>query len=72
VTGGRVLPVVTRPMDDVRVLRNRIAHHEPIFDRRLDVTYREILKLLGWLCPDSQWYVEHTSVFWDTWNSPPF
>ena len=68
-----VLPLrsVLRPMESVRVLRNRIAHHEPIFDRRLDLAYREILQVLGWICPASQWYVEQTSLFPATWAACP-
>lgn len=68
---GLVPRSVLRPMEDVRVLRNRIAHHEPIYDRRLDVSHREMLQVLGWICPDTQWYVEHTSIFPEVWASPP-
>jgi hypothetical protein len=60
-----------RPMEDVRILRNRIAHHEPIFDRRLDISYGEIMRLIGWICPASQAYVERTSLFPNTWSSCP-
>jgi hypothetical protein len=62
---------VLRPMEDARILRNRIAHHEPIFDRRLDLSHNEILRVLGWICPTSSWYVEHTSVFPATWANCP-
>jgi hypothetical protein len=65
------LKSVLRPMEDVRILRNRIAHHEPIFDRRLDLAYGEILRIIEWICPASRWYVEQTSVFPDTWAACP-
>ena len=32
-------------------LRNRIAHHEPIFSRRLDLDYRDCLFVIGAVCP---------------------
>lgn len=59
------------PMERIRILRNRIAHHEPIFDRRLDLAYGEILRSLEWICPASRWYVEQTSLFPATWESCP-
>ena len=62
---------VHRPMEDTRILRNRISHHEPIFDRRLDLSYGDILRVLGWICPASQRYVEHTSSFPETWRGCP-
>lgn len=37
-------------------LRNRIAHHEPIFGRRLDLDHRDCLLVLGAVCPvTAQW-----------------
>jgi hypothetical protein len=71
IPAGLPLRSVLRPMEDVRVLRNRIAHHEPIFDRRLDLSYGEILRVLGWICPASQWYIEQTSLFPATWEACP-
>ncbi|MFK4753761.1 hypothetical protein WG929_15200 [Oceanobacter sp. wDCs-4] len=32
----------------IRELRNRIAHHEPIFSRNLQADYDNILKIVGW------------------------
>ena len=32
-------------------LRNRIAHHEPIFEQRLELDYRDCLSVLGAVCP---------------------
>ena len=37
----------------LRDLRNRIAHHEPIFTRNLEADHEEILKLVGWICPET-------------------
>jgi hypothetical protein len=35
-------------IEKVRFLRNRIAHHEPIFSRRLDEDRDRIQKLVTW------------------------
>ena len=32
----------------IRKLRNRIAHHEPIFSRTLTTDYRRIVEIIGW------------------------
>ena len=41
-------------------LRNRIAHHEPIFDRNLEKDMQDILEILGWICPITRdWVKEH-------------
>ena len=38
-------------LNRLRDLRNRIAHHEPIFMRNLKEDYQEILELVSWICP---------------------
>jgi hypothetical protein len=35
----------------IRKLRNRIAHHEPIFARNIVDDYRRILEIIGWRSP---------------------
>lgn len=50
------LPVQTlrqqiyRDLEQLRLLRNRIAHHEPIFTRNLADDYRKILELVDYRC----------------------
>ena len=67
----RVLPhlptQITRPdvqnlVRDINQLRNRRAHHEPIF--RLDVTklHSDIVKLVAYCCPDTAGWVRHFST----------
>jgi Abi-like protein len=70
-TSGLTLRSVYAPMDRIRILRNRIAHHEPIFARRLDFEHGEILKVIGWVCPATQWYVEQTTIFPEIWTACP-
>ena len=52
-----------RPLDYLRTLRNRIAHHEPIFTRHLDADYRSLVNVTGWICPTTAaWIVHHSRV----------
>jgi hypothetical protein len=52
---------VHRPLPGLRDLRNRIAHHEPIFSRNLAADYQTILDVIGWICTDTQAWVAHYS-----------
>lgn len=52
-----------RPLDFLRTFRNRIAHHEPIFNRHLEQDYRSILEVTGWICPKTRdWIAHHNRV----------
>ncbi|MEJ0071126.1 MAG: Abi family protein [Pseudomonadota bacterium] len=47
----------------LRRFRNRIAHHEPIFNRDLKVMHNEIIEAIGWMCPDTaQWAAAQSRV----------
>jgi hypothetical protein len=39
---------IYRDLEKLRLLRNRIAHHEPIFTRTLSDDYRKTLDLVAW------------------------
>jgi hypothetical protein len=42
--------------DYLRVFRNRIAHHEPIFSRDLSTDYASLLEVAAWMFPDiAEW-----------------
>lgn len=43
--------------DRLRKFRNRIAHHNAIFDKHPTSEYRNIQNLLEWICPDTAWLV---------------
>ena len=50
-------------LDRLRTLRNRIAHHEPIFQRRLGDDYRRIRNIVGFLSlPTLRWLDHHSTV----------
>ena len=38
-------------MNALRRLRNRIAHHEPIFQKDLRLMHDETIEAIRWLCP---------------------
>ena len=44
---------VSRPLFDIRSLRNRIAHHESIIQLDLPLLHLELCQLLGWLSNDA-------------------
>jgi hypothetical protein len=55
--------VAHAPLDYLRTLRNRIAHHEPIFDRHLAADYASLLKVAGWISAETHdWIAHHSRV----------
>ena len=48
-----------RPLNALRTLRNRIAHHEPIFARNLREDHERILDITGWISPVTRAWIEH-------------
>lgn len=69
-----------RKVNQIKRLRNNVAHHEPVFvflqkgDKRLLYRdYKMILKLTRWICDDTAAWVEfHSSAdFFKTWNGAP-
>ena len=52
-----------RPLNRLRKLRNRIAHHEPIFARDLLEDHQRILDVTGWISPGARTWIEgHSRV----------
>ena len=49
------------PLNDLRTLRNRIAHHEPIFSRDLAEDHERILDAIGWMSPGTAALTERCS-----------
>jgi hypothetical protein len=51
--------------DNVRDLRNRIAHHEPIYSRDLEAEYRAIAEIIGYRCHHTAtWMKRSQNVTW--------
>ena len=52
-----------QPLDYLRTFRNRIAHHEAIFERDLRMDYEKIVRVTGWISPEArEWIEEHSRV----------
>lgn len=43
----------------IRCLRNRIAHHEPIFSRNLQDDYNKIYQAINWICKDTAMWMDN-------------
>jgi hypothetical protein len=48
---------------DFRILRNRVAHYEPIISLPLAQRYADITTLTGWLSPDAAAWIDHNSTW---------
>lgn len=56
---------------DVLRLRNRVAHHEPIYALRLGDLRADVDDLLYWMCEGSHLYSKATCTFSPLWNNAP-
>ena len=56
-------------VDRTRRLRNRIAHHEPILKRNLKEDYEMMLQLIGWICNDTESWIQQQSRFEEVWKN---
>lgn len=57
-------------LDYMRTLRNRVAHHEPIFQRDLHADHAQILRVTGWTSPAARAWIEEYSRVPDLLDSP--
>lgn len=69
-----------RTINQIKRLRNNVAHHEPIFVhwpskefRELYRDFKKIIRVARWICPDTATWIEHhaTQDFFYAWNSAP-
>jgi len=50
-------------VDHLRLFRNRIAHHEPIFARHLAADHASLIEVVGWICPTTcDWMAARSRV----------
>ncbi|MFP4097315.1 MAG: Abi family protein [Alphaproteobacteria bacterium] len=56
---------INKRLHHLRILRNRIAHHEPIFNRHLEKDYQSILTAISWICPDTAKWTNSCHVVCD-------
>lgn len=57
-TGPLKRAQIFQPLDDLRRLRNRIAHHEPILNRNIAADYASILDLIRYISPTTAQWVD--------------
>lgn len=50
-----------REIREINLLRNRIAHHEPIHTRDYIADHDRIIKVIGWISADTRMWVEDAS-----------
>ena len=43
---------IFRALDPLRALRNRVSHHEPVWDRKLDRSHQDLLDVIAWINSD--------------------
>lgn len=60
-----------KPLIPIRTLRNRIAHHEPVWYWDLAKHYENILQVTRWLSPIAADWSEYHSRFNETWKMKP-
>ena len=61
---------VQQRLDRLRQLRNRIAHHEPIFDRDLKKDHDGLLEAVGWISSEVRAWIELHSNLPDALRAP--
>ena len=66
--GRRTVETRARELND---LRNRIAHHEPIFHQPLADRYSEIIEITCWVSVEMAWWVDRTSDVPETFRQDP-
>ena len=60
---------ILKQLNTIRELRNRIAHHEPIFHRELYEEHQSIINIIGLICPYTQEWIIKESRFNDVYQS---
>ncbi len=62
-TRGLQRPALASQLKHVRMLRNRVAHYEPILALPLAQRYAEITTLTGWISPDAAAWINRHSLW---------
>ncbi len=57
-------------LDEIRKLRNRVAHHEPILSRPLQKDFNRILDTVAWICPITARWIRSNSDFPNVFAKP--
>lgn len=61
--------VLFQRLDNIKNLRNRIAHHEPIIARDLQQDYAGTIEAIKWVSPTVSLWVKATNCFQERFNT---
>lgn len=62
-TNGLKRAIVAQKLRDLRRLRNRIAHYEPILAQPIATLHQDILSMTAWMSVDaSAWITSHSTI----------
>ncbi|MGR9459370.1 hypothetical protein ACU8V1_25850 (plasmid) [Rhizobium leguminosarum] len=62
-TGGLQRPTIAQKLRDLRRLRNRIAHYEPILAQPLTALHADVLNLTSWMSVEAAaWITTHSQI----------
>jgi Abi-like protein len=56
---------LNKRLESIRLLRNRVAHHEPILSRDLPKDVDRILETIDWISLDTEQWVRQTNGFFE-------
>jgi hypothetical protein len=56
---------LNKRLESIRLLRNRVAHHEPILSRDLPKDVDRILETIDWISLDTEQWVRQTNCFFE-------
>ena len=62
---------LSKPLLPIRVLRNRIAHHEPVWHWDLPLHHANMLQVTAWLSPAAAKWSAYHSNFTQAWGKKP-
>ncbi|MER9253965.1 Abi family protein [Mesorhizobium sp. M0598] len=57
--------------DELLTLRNRVAHHEPVFHLPLDDRRDKLARIVAAMCPATSGFAEATCNFGEIWKEKP-
>lgn len=58
-------------LDRFRLFRNRVAHHNAIFDKSPTAELQKMQEIVGWICPETLWIMQELSNVSRVINSRP-
>ncbi|MFD0517611.1 Abi family protein [Paractinoplanes durhamensis] len=68
---GRSRRVVRDAVEVLHLSRNRMAHHEPMFNRPIADIHATAMELVGWICPVSRAWIERHCRTAETLRAKP-